>query len=478
MRGVIREFREAPAVWGAVLFLLAVVQTTMSAMTVMTANAARAQAVPALRERAAIFRSEMALPLVTTVIVAVLVVLSVVSAAIQQRRRSLALLALHGATPWQLTWRICAQVLCLSVFAAAVSLIISPLLARVLYPTATSQLESAGLVFQAVPISRTLASWALGAILAVAVALVAALLTVRPIGRIPPVEALRSASTPPRTAGRVRGVLAVLAVLAALAAFAVGLATTRPTSMSAMTARLTFSTMTPMFVGCTVGMLLLVVALCLAGPPTLARTVTLWTGVVRLPAASWQVARGQAAARARASSSTVIPLTAGLILLMFFRDLSLIIDAWSRLLPANLRGQFEVPGFARTLALLAPAMLVVLAGVCAGYLIAARGRVLDLALVSVGGADRGQLNRIAALDGLMTVVTALLLALAASTVAAGMFVLAELRSFGVATPVVPWPEWLLVAIALAGLGMLASWLTVRGSLRASPAATIARFTGE
>ena len=55
MRGLLRDFRDAPVVWGAVLLLLAVVQCVSGMVMVMLSNARMAMAVPGLHGRAVMF---------------------------------------------------------------------------------------------------------------------------------------------------------------------------------------------------------------------------------------------------------------------------------------------------------------------------------------------------------------------------------------------------------------------------------------
>ncbi|RBP98143.1 hypothetical protein CRD60_03050 [Bifidobacterium aemilianum] len=57
-------------------------------------------------------------PFVALPIAAVLIIPQVVSSLIAQRRRNLALLALQGATPWQLTGLTCLRVLILALAAS------------------------------------------------------------------------------------------------------------------------------------------------------------------------------------------------------------------------------------------------------------------------------------------------------------------------------------------------------------------------
>ena len=96
MRGLLRDFRDAPVVWGAVLLLLAVVQCVSGMVMVMLSNARMAMAVPGLHGRAVMFSMELSgPPLVPMIVVGMLMVLLVVSSAIRQRRRALALIALQ-----------------------------------------------------------------------------------------------------------------------------------------------------------------------------------------------------------------------------------------------------------------------------------------------------------------------------------------------------------------------------------------------
>lgn len=475
---MLREFKDAPVVWGGVLLLLVVVQTTVSTIMVMLANADTAR-VSGFQEQAQAFHTELSLlPLPAMLIVSVFVILSVVSSAVNQRRRAIALLTLQGATPTQLTLRVTAQVLLLSVIASLVSLLASPLLARGLYPVATVQMEATGLPFVDITVAAIARAWALGTVLGIAVAMLAALMSIRAISRIAPVEALHEASNPPRTISKQRAFLAGINVVLAFVSFTVGYFSTTPTSMEQMTSQITFSAMSPMFAFCSLGMILLVAAISVAGPTVLAWTVRMWTRALPFQSASWRIACEQAEVRVRRSSPIIIPLVAGLTALMSIQGMSLVIKAWSDLLPGDLGGTVEVPGIARTLTLLAPALLVVVAGVLGGYLIAAEDRELDLALVSISGADTKQLSAISALDGIITAVTAVVLSFVTSTLSTFVFVLAEKRAFSVTTFAVPWGVWAGILLILTILAATVSWLVVRHSFHESPVAVVAQRVGQ
>lgn len=479
IRAAIQDLRSAPVVWGGVALLLATVQTVISTIMVMLANADSVARDPQLSEQARTFHQELSwLPLPVVVIVSVIVLASLVSAAVDQRRRALALLALQGATPMQLTLRICVQVLLLAASTGLVSLVAASALARVLYRPVAAHLEAAGLTWVHMGIGQTLRAWVIGTVLTLVVALASSLASLRTTNRIAPVESLREAADPPRTIGRVRGTLAAVCALGAGASFVVGVASTRAAPVSGSAAHVTFAAMTPMFSFSMAGLVLLVVAISLAGPVGLAWTVRARTGLLPIPSASWRVTRDQADVSIRRSSPTILPLIAGLTALMSLMGISAVIRAWTDRLPGTLAAQVEVPGVARMLTLLAPALVVVLAGSCAGHLITARGRELDLALLCVGGAEPRQLDLIASLNGVVAGVTAVVAAFVPATASTLVFALAEYRAFGVATPVVLWSEWGVALLALVVFGAVTSRLVVRRSLRGSPVGVIARYAGE
>ena len=326
-------------------------------------------------------------------------------------------------------------------------------------------------------VTGMLRAWSCGIVFGFAMALVGSLLTVRVVGGISPVEALREAANPPKTVGVPRLVLTWIMFAGALVSLAVGLLNVRKTSMARMSVQVTFSSMSPLAYGNMIAMLLFTVSVCLAGPAVLSATVRMWTAVVRLPWPAWRIACQQARARVCASSSTIIPLAAGLTLLMSYESLTSTITAWTRLLPAG-TPTVEVPGFARILALIGTSLVLVLAAVCSGYLIAQRGRELDLALVAVSGGTQGQLNAIAALDGLMIVVTSSLIAFVPSLLVSVSFSIGIWLSFDVLVFGMPWLLWLVVVLLLAAMAMLGSWLTAQRGIRTSPTVVIARAAGE
>lgn len=478
MRGLFKDFKDAPVVWGGVFLLLAIVQTLIPTMRIMLSNATVMQGDAVWGEKAGWFiRSMSGLPYPTTLIVSVLVVMMVVSSAINQRRRDLALLSLQGATPLQLTLRTCIQVFLLDVASSVFSLVLSPKLARWLFPFFATQLEADGLPYATVEMPQQISAWMYGAGIGFIVAMIGAFLTIRTVSRISPVEALREASSTPKTVSVPRRVFAMIALTGAVISIACGMFLTKHVVLGQMK-NLSFSTLSPLFYCCVMAAVLFVTAICLAAPAVLAKTVHTWTTVLPFPSASWRIACGQAAARARRSTSTVIPLVAGMILVMSYTGITQVFRATLAIMPSDLTAGWEVPGFVRILALLGPALLVVLTGVLAGYLLSTHGRGLDLALVSIAGAEPRQLSMISAFDGLITAITSSVLAFIASLLVTSIFAVGMYKAFGLVGFTMPWKQWLFILIVLLPVSTGISWLTVRRFLQESPAAYIARYSGE
>lgn len=183
-------------------------------LAVMLSSAKALGDLPGMAEQGRTAYQNLMIPFAALRIAAVLIVLQVVSSVINQRRRNLALLALQGATPWQLTSLTCLRVFVSALAASVVSLAASFLLARPLYAWEASQFMIGR---QSFINSHQLASWAAGASCGVLVVLIGTLLTIRTISQISPVESLRAAIIPPRAAGVVRRIAAVLCLLPALA---------------------------------------------------------------------------------------------------------------------------------------------------------------------------------------------------------------------------------------------------------------------
>ena len=214
MRLLLRDFKDAPLAWSGVALVLIASQTMVGLLAMMLSSAKALGDLPGMTEQGRTAYQNLMIPFVALLVAAVLIVLQVVSSVVSQRRHNLALLSLQGATPWQLTSLTCLRVFILALAASVVSLAASLLLVRPLYAWETSQFLIGRQPFIA---SHQLASWTAGTSCGVVVALIGTLLTIRTISRISPVESLRAANIPPKTAGSTRRIAAALFLLAALA---------------------------------------------------------------------------------------------------------------------------------------------------------------------------------------------------------------------------------------------------------------------
>lgn len=473
MRLLLRDFKDAPLAWSGVILVLIASQTMVGLLAMMLSSAKALGDLPGMAEQSHTAYQNLMIPFMALLVAAVLIVLQIVSSVINQCRRNLALLALQGATPWQLTSLTCLRVFTLAFAASVVSLAVSFLLARPLYAWETSQFMIGRQPFIA---SHQLASWIAGTSCGILVALIGALLTIRTISKISPVESLRAAIIPPKTAGLARRVAAVLCLLAALVVMLMPVMQARTIPNEQLVRLHTAAPILPIAMGSTFGFMLLLAVICLAGPSLLGTVTNGWTKLVALRQPSWLVACRQANARMRSLSSTVIPLIVGVSLLMMTDSFYQTSADSSRLLPPNL--DVSSSDFFMLITLLGPALVVTLAGVCAGYLISAHGRSLDLSLISIAGADPNQLEIMSALEGFIMATTAVSISFTSSLLPVMAYAAGFHKVFGAASIGIPWAHWALVYLLLTSVASLASWVTVRKSAGRSPAGVIAQYTGE
>ncbi len=473
MRLLLRDFKDAPLAWSGIMLVLIATQTMVGLLAMMLSSARDLGDLPGMTEQSRTAYQNLMIPFVALLIAAVLIVLQVVSSVINQRRRNLALLALQGATPWQLTSLTCLRVFILALAASLVSLVVSFPLVRPLYAWETSQFLIGKQPFIA---SYQLASWAAGTTCGVLATMIGTLLTIRTISRISPVESLRAAISPPKAAGPVRRIAAILCLLAASTVMLTPIMQARTIPDEQLVRLHTAAPILPIAMGSTFGFVLMLAAICLAGPSLLGTVTSGWTRLIVLRKPSWLVACRQAGTRMRSLSSTVIPLVVGVSLLMMTDSFYQTSADSSRLLPPNL--DVSSSDFSMLITLLGPALVVTLAGVCAGYLVSAHGRSLDLSLISIAGADPNQLEIMSALEGLIMATTAVLISLTSSLLPVFAYAVGFHKVFGAASIGIPWAHWALVYLLLSSAASLASWATVRKSAGRSPAGVIAQYTGE
>uniref|UniRef100_A0ABS3IV84 FtsX-like permease family protein n=1 Tax=Bifidobacterium asteroides TaxID=1684 RepID=A0ABS3IV84_9BIFI len=430
------------------------------------------------RDPAKSLASALSLVFLTVIVLGCLVIKQTLQASIRQRRQGLALLSLLGATPKQILVLTLLQVMILLLPASLVAVALSAALAgRILdwYSTGMRMPVHFAFTWHRFPRSA-LTGLAVG----LATAVLATSRTLRDLGKMPPVRVVRRAeeseSVERQRHGRglVALFLGLTLLLLPLPVFAY-LSHSGSGSLDPKQVRAVISTVGsgPLF-----AILLLQIALARAGGPVIGRVTQLWTALVPSSSAVWRTARSQAVARSKDTTfgSTVIALTACTFLVG-----GLLTAGGTSTVAMN-----KVPGIPSTTAggtlellyVFWAALLVALVGVIAGFAIAARDRDLDLALLSIAGANPQQLTAISTLDGTIVMTTGII-------IAAGGTGLVGLSTAMVYWPLVhslsivfPWQFFLICGLPIIIVGSLATMLTAQPALKRSPIAILQGAIGE
>ena len=472
MTWALRDLKANSGIWAGVFIVLVVTQTLLCAMSVsMGINSYYQSLSVKTRDPAKSLASALSLVFLTVIVLGCLVIKQTLQASIRQRRQGLALLSLLGATPKQILVLTLLQVMILVLPASLVAVALSPALAgRILdwYSTGMRMPVHFAFTWHGFPRSA-LTGLAVG----LATAVLATSRTLRDLGKMTPVRVVRRAEEsesidrPRHGRGLVSLFLGLALLLLPLPVFAY---LSDPKQIQAVISTVGSG---PLF-----AILLLLIALARSGGPVISRVTQLWTALVPSSSAVWRIARSQAVARSRDTTfgSTVIALTACMFLVG-----GLLAAGGTSTIAMN-----KVPGIENvtsggTLELLYgfwAALLVALVGVIAGFAIAARDRDLDLALLSIAGANPQQLTAISILDGTIVMTTGII-------IAAGGTGLVGLSTAMVYWPLVhslsmvfPWQFFLICGLPIIVVGSLATMLTARPALRRSPIAILQGAVGE
>lgn len=473
MKGALSDLRAAPIVWGAVCLTMFVSQTIMCSII-----AARTAIDLGYRGPDEGMGSSITGPaMIFSVIVSVFVMLWVITSALNQRRHQLALLVLQGALPWQLLLRNLLIVMALFVLAIVASSILVPVVTPLLF----------GLLVKPFNLQVTytnahiLASLRIGFIISGITILIGTVLTVHSLSRIRPIEALRQSQDPPKTISVFRVLAGTVFFIGALCMLLIpGFATQRlevshHADFNAIEGKWTG------FIGFSMGgMFLLVFALAFVAPYLLHWFTRLWTHVVAVPSSTWKLARQQAVGRIQRQGATIIPMTAGLSLLMTFAGvLSTMIVSLQVAFPEQ-AGTVPTTStmFESLLAVIGPALIIAVTGAVAGLLITSRGRRLDLALTYVSGAEVGQLKVLGALDGAITMATSILLAFFITLMSTSSLAFMMKRYVGHSLISVQWSAWLIVFLVALFIGAAATGVQSSATRYENSVAVIAQAIGE
>ncbi|MDF7641065.1 hypothetical protein PT279_05610 [Bifidobacterium sp. ESL0784] len=454
MKGALKDLKAAPMVWGAVGLVLVVGQTMLSLFMALWESLKRActgSCVGTSGDQSFV----MTMPLFFLIVMFAFVVLWTVSSALAQRRRQLALLVLQGATPIQLLMRTIVVVAVLFVVANVAAFVIVPLVAQGFYRFYMPIAIDVG-SFPPYVGSGVYPALMRGAIFGGATVLVGTIFTMRSIARISPIEALRQSQNPPRRIGVKRMVMVIVLFLAALVVLSISGLALKPVSQATIMAGKAFTDSTSALLIWTamLGMFLLVFALALAAPLILGRFASWWTSIP-IPSATWKLAGQQSSGRINRQRGTVMPLVIGLTMTMTFSSILATFTTTMNYIAPGVKG-YKSASLERILAVLAPAIIVALAGVVAGLCISAGARKVDAALTYVAGADIGQLTVLSFLDGAIMSATSVLLAFIVTNVALLSIDFGLLKLVGHCVPNLELLGWLAILVIAVIVGAIAT----------------------
>lgn len=223
------------------------------------------------------------------ILIAMFVVASTLSLAVQQRRREFALLRALGATPAQVHRLVGSEVLLVAGVAAVLGAAPGYVLARVL----RGQFADAGVLSADFALAHSPLPAVAAVLLAVGTARIAAAVAARRPARLDPTEALREAAVEPATLGRGRRISGIVCGIGGLVTSALPVALPGPAALA----------------GAGSSAVLLVISVALLGPALVAGAVRRLGGPLRRSASPALVlAAANSAARARRLASAITPL--------------------------------------------------------------------------------------------------------------------------------------------------------------------------
>lgn len=479
MTWAFNDLKANRGIWAGVLLVLTVTQTILCAMGVSMGINDYYLGMPGKTGEAAKYLgSGLSLEYAVAVVLGCLMIMLTLQASIRQRRQGLALLSLLGATPRQALAFTVAQVLALTMTASVIGLALSPLLTPLIL-----QFHSAVLGLPPVLVF-TWHNFARSALTGLAAglitALLGALLTLRNLRTMIPVQLLNRAGAEENMtkAKRGKGKLLFLSAAIALLLPLAGNVFLSQHDLAAVSREQVMAVMSVTGNGPLLAIILMLVALTRSGGTVIGWATRAWTRLIPARSPAWKIARAQAITRSRgkAFGSSVISLTACLFLVGGLLAVGQTSTVDMRSLP-QLRGLSSASPM-ELLAEFWAALLIALVGAVASFAISAKERNLDLALVSIAGADRRQLLAISALDGFILMTTGVFVAAAATLVVGAATAVAFLPLSGSFRMVFPGQFLLTLSAPIIATGSLATLISARATLRKPAIATIQAAIGE
>lgn len=404
--------------------------------------------------------------IVLCAIVGAVVIGSSTSLVVDSRRGSLARLALAGALPRQVVATVLSQlvVVCLT------SALVGDLLAYALLdPTLDFLLatDNNELELRAAPVY---AVWPvlLANLFAVGLALVGGYKQARRASRIPPVEALRQATSGSEermTPGRwTKATLCLLIIIAAYSAIG---------PVSAGTGREGFSNTFQAS-----ALLLVVVGAFLAqvAPLTIGPLTRLWTRLIPPFDPAWELTRSTVVAKAARLTKTVVPvmMTIGL-----FFGMAAVGGAFQATLTANGdTTQLEGLGMLSLVPVLGLPLLLALSGGIGALIMMSKQRDAELALSGIVGTTPAQRLAMPVMEGLVIAVTGALLSLVMAAVSVGVMAIGVPAAGLTFAFDPPWTIFVVGFLTCTLITIAATLLPTLPSLRRPEPRVIARLVAE
>lgn len=438
MRWLFKDFKAAKGVWGGVAFTIAVCQIVLTVLNSVIAIQNDMLDDPQWHALTVNYKYVTSFMLWSSLLMGVLVIFLVMGSAIRQRRRQLALLALQGATPLQLLVITQVQVIVISVAASLVAAVVAPLLLGP-WTRSLALLDGHGI---ALPIEWQLVPWAWAQacrLFGCMVAVIGTGFTISALNRVSPVEGARMSTNPPARLGGFRAFCVVVVGCGAATLLALPSFTTAHVDAGLLHG-MGMRQLLPQFQSIgnyCVGALVCIVCTLGLGAPVILKYVTkAWTALLAMPSPVWSIVRRQSVARIHRSSTTMVSFAAGLTLFFGLLEISAVSAQSVRDIP-QLRGMTNADA-AQMLTYFMGPLCIAAAGAIAGFVISARGRSLDTALVNVAGATPAQLKAMAALDGLIIITTTLIISLISTLALGGAFLGGIANVHALSTFPIPW----------------------------------------
>lgn len=459
------DLRMAVPVWSGVALVVFCVQVSVMVTALVMGSALRAASTLTARARDQAASVSEIVGAVGSIlaIVTVVVVLVTVGTAVSSRRAQIALWLLLGATPGQVVRMVMTQV----VFVTVVVSVPAAVSASALLTPALDLVARSG-VGPADPLSGVVTAppLVIACGISVLLAVLGAWRSATAAGRLSPVEALRAGRGAPSPVGALTVVRYGSAIIPLGLAMLLASTIVTPRDQGALVT-------TPLFV-----LLLTQVFFALVAPALLPKVVWIWTRLP-LPSAAWVVARETSVSRSARLTGTITPLALCIALVVGALTVAGTLTSTVEMFtPVAGDGLTTRPEVASMILVFGLPTLVAGGGALGSMVIAARSRALDLALPRLVGASPSQTWWQAFFEGVILIVTALVIGTLCVSAALVTQTVGLVRWYGGVALEIPWVLLVVLGVILSLLGGTLTAATSRGARTRPPHRVIAELVGE